>query len=306
MDDDAVGLPADRAGETLRPAAAEAACARALDVDVINVSKIESMLKNATENTPAAGLAAAASAGSAGSPGTRPSTPPRPAYGCRSWMAAATPPAAAGPDLPGRAGRQACARLPAGRRGAPSFHLPVYLSPGFLFIPFFSRAEKKRKALDMTDQMTDQGPLPARCRGGTARHAQCAALQAARMRHRTARCCRARRASPVLQPCVLTQMAQRHRPAVGSRPRRSGRPGRWPGCSSCSSMPPAWSPMQPPSWPPPIPAGSPRGWPPRTLPAARPRPRPPWPMPRPGSPGRQAAAAAAPSPARHPGRTGSR
>ena len=36
------------------PPAAEAACARALDVDVINVSKIESMLKNATENTPAA------------------------------------------------------------------------------------------------------------------------------------------------------------------------------------------------------------------------------------------------------------
>src|SRR5260370_14274377 len=43
--------------------AAEAACARALDVDVINVSKIESMLKNATENTPAAVLAAAAGAG---------------------------------------------------------------------------------------------------------------------------------------------------------------------------------------------------------------------------------------------------
>jgi len=45
------------------PPAAEAACARALDVDVINVSKIESMLKNATENAPAAGLAAAAGAG---------------------------------------------------------------------------------------------------------------------------------------------------------------------------------------------------------------------------------------------------
>ena len=45
------------------PQAAGAACARALDVDVINVSKIESMLKNATENTPAAGLAAAAGAG---------------------------------------------------------------------------------------------------------------------------------------------------------------------------------------------------------------------------------------------------
>jgi len=45
------------------PPAAEAACARALDVDVINVSKIESMLRHATENTPAAGLAAAAGAG---------------------------------------------------------------------------------------------------------------------------------------------------------------------------------------------------------------------------------------------------
>ena len=43
--------------------AAEAACGRALDVDVINVSKIESMLKNATEKAPAAGLAAAASGG---------------------------------------------------------------------------------------------------------------------------------------------------------------------------------------------------------------------------------------------------
>ncbi len=45
------------------PPAAEAACARALDVDVINVSKIESMLKNATENTPAAAAPAAAGGG---------------------------------------------------------------------------------------------------------------------------------------------------------------------------------------------------------------------------------------------------
>jgi transposase len=44
--------------------AADAACSRALDAGVINVSKIDSMLKNATEKTPAAaGLAAAASAG---------------------------------------------------------------------------------------------------------------------------------------------------------------------------------------------------------------------------------------------------
>jgi hypothetical protein len=45
------------------PQAAEAACARALDVDVINVSKIESMLKNATENTPAAAAPDAAGGG---------------------------------------------------------------------------------------------------------------------------------------------------------------------------------------------------------------------------------------------------
>ena len=45
------------------PQAAEAACSRALDVDVISVSKIESMLRNATENTPAAGPAAVAAGG---------------------------------------------------------------------------------------------------------------------------------------------------------------------------------------------------------------------------------------------------
>ncbi|MGH3229181.1 MAG: IS21 family transposase [Streptosporangiaceae bacterium] len=45
------------------PAAAEAACARALDVDVVNVSKIESMLKNATENTAAAPAAVPAGTG---------------------------------------------------------------------------------------------------------------------------------------------------------------------------------------------------------------------------------------------------
>ena len=44
--------------------AADAACSRALDVDVINVSKIESMLKNATERAPAAaGLAVTAGGG---------------------------------------------------------------------------------------------------------------------------------------------------------------------------------------------------------------------------------------------------
>src|SRR5260370_13490868 len=42
------------------PAAAETACARALDVDVINVSKIESMLVNATEKNQAVPAAAPA------------------------------------------------------------------------------------------------------------------------------------------------------------------------------------------------------------------------------------------------------
>jgi len=45
------------------PAAAEAACARALDVDVINVSKIESMLVNATEKNQAVQAPAPAGTG---------------------------------------------------------------------------------------------------------------------------------------------------------------------------------------------------------------------------------------------------
>src|SRR6266852_7742354 len=45
------------------PQAAEAACSRALDVDVISVSKIESMLKNATEKDPPQGGTAAAAGG---------------------------------------------------------------------------------------------------------------------------------------------------------------------------------------------------------------------------------------------------
>ncbi|MGH3124082.1 MAG: IS21 family transposase, partial [Streptosporangiaceae bacterium] len=45
------------------PAAADAACSRALDVDVINVSKIESMLVNATEKNQAEQAAASAGAG---------------------------------------------------------------------------------------------------------------------------------------------------------------------------------------------------------------------------------------------------
>jgi hypothetical protein len=120
------------------PQAAEAACARALDVDVINVSKIESMLKNATENTPAAGLAR--------SPVMRPSTPPQPGCGCRSSTAAATPPAAVGPDLPSLPPGS----TPPGRGGAAHHPFPVFFHP-----LFFSRAEKKKKKKGLCHDQPD-------------------------------------------------------------------------------------------------------------------------------------------------------
>src|SRR5260370_40179186 len=78
--------------------AAEAACARALDVDVINVSKIESMLKNATENTPAAVPAAAAGAGprrvapDAAEHATAPPARPQAPHGGGTPARAASPP----------------------------------------------------------------------------------------------------------------------------------------------------------------------------------------------------------------------
>ena len=130
--------------------AAEAACARALDVDVINVSKIESMLKNATENTPAASLARRRRPAAAGSPVTRPSTPPRPGYGCAWWPAATTPPRpaatqaavragrrprpATGPDLPHRPCRPPESTPPAPSAAGCKRPIPS----GFLFIPFSS------------------------------------------------------------------------------------------------------------------------------------------------------------------------
>src|SRR6266536_458094 len=54
----------------------------------------------------------------AGSPGMRPSTPPRPGPGCRSSTAAATRPAAAGPDLPAGC-RRGKARRPRGGSSSP-------------------------------------------------------------------------------------------------------------------------------------------------------------------------------------------
>ena len=120
------------------PQAAEAACARALDVDVINVSKIESMLKNATEKTPAAGLAAAASAG----PGrfARDAAEYATATGVRLQVVdgGSDPPAAAGPDLPAAAAAAGSARRPA--------RAPVILRfPGFLFIPFLLPSGKEKE-----------------------------------------------------------------------------------------------------------------------------------------------------------------
>ena len=124
------------------PQAAEAACARALDVDVINVSKIESMLKNATENTPAAAWPRRPAPVLAGSPGTRPSTPPRPGCGCRSSTAAATPPRR--PVLTCPASCPLPESTPPKGAALPAAH---HHSPVFFSFLFFSRAEKKKKGL---------------------------------------------------------------------------------------------------------------------------------------------------------------
>ena len=124
------------------PPAAEAACARALDVDVINVSKIESMLKNATENTPAA---------RPGRGGRRRSGPVRPGCGRvrhRDRGAAA-----------GRRRRQRPRRrrpvltcppaAAAGKHAAQArrLHAALISFPVFFSFLFFSRAEKKKKGL---------------------------------------------------------------------------------------------------------------------------------------------------------------
>ena len=98
------------------PAAAGAACARALDVDVINVSKIESMLVNATESS--------AAPAPAGSPAMRPSTPPPPVCGCRSWTAAAALPAAAGPETTAICPAQVTAQGAAAARPSPVPRFP--------------------------------------------------------------------------------------------------------------------------------------------------------------------------------------
>src|SRR6266581_4603537 len=112
--------------------------ARALDVDVINVSKIESMLKNATETIPAAGLAAA------GSPG--------PGRFARDAAEYAT---ATGVRLQVVDGGSAPAR--GGRSSIPLIYFIPRFSPHF-----FSSPERKRKRRDsaMTSQIPDQMPLP--------------------------------------------------------------------------------------------------------------------------------------------------
>ena len=121
------------------PQAAEAACARALDVDVINVSKIESMLKNATENTPAAGLAAATGAG----PGrfARDAAEYATATGIRlQVLDGGSDPPTPGPDLPLGPARGRKSTPPA--RRAPR---PVISSPDFLFIPFLLLSGKEKE-----------------------------------------------------------------------------------------------------------------------------------------------------------------
>ena len=63
MDEDAAGLPAAGPGPPLRPGPVETACGRALDLDVVNVTKIASMLEKATEGTPPPPRPATAAAG---------------------------------------------------------------------------------------------------------------------------------------------------------------------------------------------------------------------------------------------------
>ena len=245
--------------------AAEAACARALDVDVINVSKIESMLMNATEKAPAAASPRRPAAAAAGSPGTRPSTPPRPGYGCGSCPAA-TPPSrpavraaarrpapATGPDLP-RSSPQA-ARNHVACLGAADGKRPHSPIPRFFFISlsFLLPRGKGKKGLchDRPDIAPAARPGPAARpahRPAASAGGWPAPLQAAWVRRRAARRHRAWRTPLVLQPGVLTQVAQRqplrhwcHRRPAGRRARRpvrrraAGRPapaahpGRWPG-----------------------------------------------------------------------------
>ena len=52
LDQDAHRLPAARPGPPLRTGPVEAACSRALELDVVDVGKIARMLEQATENTP--------------------------------------------------------------------------------------------------------------------------------------------------------------------------------------------------------------------------------------------------------------
>ena len=122
------------------PQAAEAACARALDVDVINVSKIESMLKNATENTPAAAAPAAAGGG-------RPVRPGRGRVRHRDRGAAAGRRRRQRPrrQRPVLTGPASCP-LPQKRAARGGRHAARSIpSPDFLFIPFLPRAGKEKE-----------------------------------------------------------------------------------------------------------------------------------------------------------------
>ena len=121
----------------------------------LNVSKIESMLKNATEKAPAAGGLAAAASGGRGRfardaaeyatatgvrlrvvPGGDPATAP-------GGMAARLPAPATGPDLP-RSSLQSARNHAAACPGAATASSPI---PPVLFILclFFSREEKEKE-----------------------------------------------------------------------------------------------------------------------------------------------------------------
>ena len=94
VDDDAVGLPADRAGETLRPAGGggglRAGPGRRRHQRLQD--RVDAQERHREHPGGRAGRGGTAPV-LAGSPGMRPSTPPRPGCGCRSSTAAATPPA---------------------------------------------------------------------------------------------------------------------------------------------------------------------------------------------------------------------
>ena len=277
--------------------AAEADCARALDVDVIN-SPRSSRCSRTPPRRPRRRAASPRrpAAAAADSPGTRPNTHRdrgapasrarrrpalRPAVRAARW-----PDTATGPDLPAHL----CS--PPGTTPLPSAATASFPIPPFLFhlCLFYSREEKERKASAMptryapdAGQALPHGPLTGQPPSKAAGLRRCKQPGAAPSCPRG----RTRRAPPVLQPGVLTQVANDNAPPRvpprASR-RRAHRPGRrraagWTAPAAHPRRRPSAPPL--PSWPPPTTARSPRRLPLLTLPAARPRPKPLSPSPGP-------------------------